>query len=515
MGLHINRDRFFRKMTLKIAGCMEIEIALQRCLDTLADIMPVDLMAFHQYTWKKGVLTTLAVATSQGVKTINHEVVLQESIRQQIEARWSTRVWVIDRLGDDPVAAETADFLDAADASAMLMDLTLGGKLTGIVSVANHRGHGYNTEQVALLTALNEPLALAFMNGIRFKELQRMRDLLAEDNRMLKDELSRATTRPVIGGDLGLKPVIDQVNRTAALENPVLLLGETGTGKEVIARVIHASSTRSQMPFVSVNCGSLSHTLADSELFGHEKGAFTGATNRHKGFFERAHGGTLFLDEIGELPNEIQVRLLRVLQEQEINRVGGSHPVSINARIIAATHRNLEALVRKGRFRQDLYFRIRIFPIRIPPLRERREDIEPLLHHFVKIKSVAMNKLPIPEIDTAAAHRLQNYHWPGNVRELENMVERALILHSTGPLIIEPFESEFDCSPKSSSRAVQRPKTLSQVMAAHIRRTLDHAGGRVEGRGGAAELLDVHPSTLRVRMRKLGIPFGRKYKPPE
>jgi transcriptional regulator with GAF, ATPase, and Fis domain len=350
------------------------------------------------------------------------------------------------------------------------------------------------------------------MNGMRFKELQRMRDLLAEDNRMLKNELSRATVRPVVGGDLGLKPVIEQVERTAALDNPVLLLGETGTGKELIAHAIHAGSRRSRMPFVSVNCGSLSPTLADSELFGHEKGAFTGAINRHKGYFERAHGGTLFLDEIGELSNDIQVRLLRVLQEQEINRVGGSHPVAVNPRIVAATHRNLEDLVREGRFRRDLYFRIRVFPIRIPPLRERRQDIQPLVRHFVKTKSLAMNKLPIPEIDRAAMHWLENYPWPGNVRELENLVERALILHNAGPLVIEPFESEIECAASPVSRKAQRPDPLSQVVATHIQQALAYAGGRIEGQGGAAELLEEHPSTLRARMRRLGIPFGRKAK---
>ena len=204
------------------------------------------------------------------------------------------------------------------------------------------------------------------------------------------------------------------------------------------------------------------------------------------------------------------MRLLRVLQEQEINRVGGSHPVAVNPRIVAATHRNLEALVSEGRFRRDLYFRIRVFPIRIPPLRERRQDIEPLVRHFVKTKSLAMNKLPIPEIDRTALHWMENYPWPGNVRELENLVERALILHNAGPLVIEPFESEIECAASPAALRAQRPDPLSEVVASHIRQALTYAGGRIEGQGGAAELLEEHPSTLRARMRRLGIPFGRK-----
>jgi transcriptional regulator with GAF, ATPase, and Fis domain len=273
--------------------------------------------------------------------------------------------------------------------------------------------------------------------------------LLADDNRYLQEELGRITGDEIIGADFGLKGVMEMVRQVALLNSPVILFGETGTGKEVIARAIHNLSGRREGPFIKVNCGAIPDSLMDSELFGHEKGAFTGALSQKRGRFERAGGGTIFLDEIGELPLEAQVRLLRVLQEKEIERIGGTQPIKVDIRVIAATHRNLQKMIHEGKFREDLFYRLQVFPISMILSKD-----EPLSFSDLK---------PLLPADKGQA---------------------------TGPA--------DDASLK-----------LYMVIGRHIRTVLEMAGGRVEGQGGAAELFGVNPGTLRHRMRKLGIPFGR------
>ena len=294
----------------------------------------------------------------------------------------------------------------------------------------------------------------------------------------------------------------------------MLLLGETGSGKEVIANAIHKASLRRQEPFIKVNCGAIPPTLMDSELFGHEKGAFTGALSQKRGRIERANTGTLFLDEIGELSLEAQVRLLRVLQEKEIERIGGSGPITVDIRVIAATHRNLEKMLGIGAFREDLYFRLRVFPISIPPLRNRMMDLPALVQHFIQKKAREMKRSPAPGLAFGALERLTAYHWPGNVRELENAVERALILSRGEPLVFDDIAPKTDKFPGDRIFPLSAPipeiLDLNVMTSHHIRRILDACKGRVEGESGAARQLNMHPSTLRKRMRKLGIPFGRK-----
>ncbi|MBN2059932.1 MAG: sigma-54-dependent Fis family transcriptional regulator, partial [Deltaproteobacteria bacterium] len=300
--------------------------------------------------------------------------------------------------------------------------------------------------------------------------------------------------------------------------SPVLLSGETGTGKEVIAGAIHNLSTRKDGPFIAVNCGAIPENLVDSELFGHEKGAFTGALTRKRGRFERAHGGTIFLDEVGELQPEAQVRLLRVLQEREIERVGGTEPIKVDIRLIAATHRDLEAMIREGTFRDDLYFRLNVFPIALPPLRERRCDIPSLVHYFIQKKSQEIGLRETPPLAQGALENTMAYPWPGNIRELQNAVERALILSGGGPITFGDIHQTTispgtDLKPavKSTSGA-KDTMALDEVVSRHIRMVLERTGGRIGGEKGAARLLQVNPSTLRKRMKKLGIPFGRKTK---
>ncbi|PLX28859.1 MAG: Fis family transcriptional regulator, partial [Ignavibacteria bacterium] len=338
-----------------------------------------------------------------------------------------------------------------------------------------------------------------------------LKELLADDNRFLNRELNRMSGTEIVGTDFGLKPVIEMARQVASTDSPVLLLGETGVGKDVIANAIHYSSTRRDGPFITVNSGAIPDSLIDSELFGHEKGAFTGALQQKRGRFERAHGGTIFLDEIGELPLQAQVRLLRVLQEKEIERVGGTTNVPVDIRIIAATHCDLQAMIDEGSFRQDLWFRLNVFPIRIPPLRQRMIDMPALVNHFVERKANQQKLKAIPAVAPGALDRLMAYDWPGNIRELENVIERALILDPKGPLTFDMLVTPNDGLQSSHSQADShgRATTLDEAVEAHIRTVLDQCAGRIHGEGGAAELLGMNPSTLRSKMKKLGILYGR------
>ncbi len=349
---------------------------------------------------------------------------------------------------------------------------------------------------------------------LRHQEVLRLKDMLADDNRYLFDELRSVSGDEIIGSDFGLKAVMEMVKQVAPIDSPVLLFGETGTGKEVIANAIHYSSCRKDGPLIKVNCGAIPETLLDSELFGHEKGAFTGAVSQKRGRFERANKGTIFLDEIGELPAQAQVRLLRVLQTKEIERVGGTASIPVDVRIISATNRNLQEMVASGRFREDLWFRINVFPIMIPPLRQRREDIPALVHHFIERKSKELKLAEKPKLTTGAINSLMAYDWPGNVRELENLIERALIQsRGGGDLSFGTFSAPQVPGGREVTHAAGRNRDLlplDEINAQHIRQALEMAGGKINGPGGAAQILGLNPNTLRGRMNKLGIPYGRK-----
>ena len=510
----MDEKEFFREATLRICGSLEIEKALWQSLMYIREFMPAGQMSFHVYHRQEGIVETVAHATPAGGQAMAIRSPLSSRGRQQVETQRSIRVRVIDRLGDDPVTRPVAGRLGALDLSGVVMDLVLERQMLGVFSVFNTGREKFNTHHVRLLSLLNEPCAVALTNSMRYRELMNLRDLLADDNRYLQDELRRLAGEDVVGADFGLKGVMDLVRQVAPLDSPVLFLGETGTGKEVIAGAIHKSSSRKDGPFITVNCGAIPETLLDSELFGYEKGAFTGALSQKRGRIERAHGGTLFLDEIGELPAEAQVRLLRVLQEKEIDRIGGGFPVKVDIRVIAATHRDLEEMMAQRKFRHDLYFRLRVFPIVLPPLRERKTDIPALVQHFILKKSREMKRAVVPAPTLEAIERLMAYHWPGNVRELENAVERSLILNPGDRL----FFKEIGTRRVRKAPGCRHPATpgsdevlgLDDVMARHIRRVLTLCDGRVEGARGAARLLGIKPSTLRKRMTKLGVPFGRR-----
>ena len=328
-------------------------------------------------------------------------------------------------------------------------------------------------------------------------ELRELKNQLEAENIYLQQELQLDEKfGEIVGHSDAIKYVLFKITQVAPTDTTVLITGETGTGKELVARAIHGASSRKDRPLIKVNCAALSPTLIESELFGHEKGAFTGAVGRKEGRFELANGGTIFLDEIGELPLELQVKLLRVIQESEFERLGGSKTILVDVRIIAATNRNLKAEVDNGTFREDLWYRINVYPITMPPLRQRKEDIPLLVEHFVNTYARKFGK-NISSVSPRTMQELQEHAWPGNIRELANVIERAVIhCHGNVLQLVDHFKPITDSVPT---------ETLEEVEREYIIRTLENTGWRVEGPHGAAKILGLNPSTLRTRMLKLGI----------
>jgi len=448
-------------------------------------------------------------------------------------------------LTDPQFAPWRKEALKRGYASSIVLPLMAEGRSFGAINIYNRQPDPFSEDEVILLTELADNLAFG-ITSLRLRaerdraekalqeshekleqqvaertaelvvamekvekrkliaedalsEIKKLKDQLEAERAYLQEEIQLENNHEnIIGQSDGLKYVLYKAEQIAGSDTTVLVLGETGTGKELAARAIHALSKRKNRALVKVNCAALPSNLIESELFGHEKGAYTGAQSRHLGRFEVANAATLFLDEIGELPLELQSKLLRVLQDGEFERLGGSSTIKVNVRIIAATNRNLEEEVRKGHFREDLWYRLNVFPITLPPLRERRGDIPLLVDFYVKKISKRMGKT-IEIVPAGVMNALQDYHWPGNVRELENVLERAMI-DSSGPKL--HLVDELKKPSKGSSTS---PKTLKAVERDHIIQTLEQVHWKVAGKNGAAEILGLDRSTLRFRMRKLDI----------
>lgn len=508
--MNMNRNDFFRQVTLKISSSLNIEVAMFRCLDYLKKILPVDEMYMSIYEQNLGVVRSIAHATPKGGKLLDQLIPISRQARVLIEQSDPMKVQIVNRSKAHAVARSIIAILGNPDRSALILSLAIEGKRLGVMVFLAQGKDRYTRENADLLSLVSEPLAIAMSNALKHQQVLVLKNMLTDDNRYLHQELRHLSGDAIIGHDFGLKGVFEMVRQVAPLNNPVLLLGETGTGKEVIANAIHYSSVRKDGPLIKVNCGAIPETLLDSELFGHEKGAFTGALTQKRGRFERAHKGTIFLDEIGDMPANAQVRLLRVVQNKEIERVGGAMPISVDIRIIAATHRNLESMVSSNQFREDLWFRLNVFPIIIPPLRQRKSDIPALVRHFIERKSREIGFKNPPLLAGGSIDRLMAYNWPGNVRELENVIERALVLSRDGILTFDHLALSRLNAKESKSSDRKGFKPLGEVMAGHIQKALSLTRGRINGPDGAARLLGINPSTLRNRMKKMGISCGRR-----
>lgn len=516
-------DSFFKSVTSAICSSVDIATSLHRALLLLRQRIPIDLMIIWIYDEAHGGLRKIALASDEGGRNSNELMQLHPSTREKL-LRMDIPHTVIERTGLNPVVMRVVNYPDAdpvarsmkkyfmpQDYSSMVMYLDSEGKRIGTLFVRCEGTNRYDAAHARELSQFLEPFTLAAANAVHREEMLRSRSALAGEKQHARETLGTSTGERIIGSEYGLKSVIDMARQVATMNSPVLLRGETGTGKDLIANTIHRLSAFRDGPFIKVNCGAIPESLIDAELFGHEKGAFTGAFFQKRGYFERADKGTIFLDEIGELPAPVQVRLLRVLQFKEIQRVGGSAPIRINIRIIAATHRNLDQMVADKQFREDLWFRLNVFPIFIPPLRQRKEDIPELTSHMVMKKSRELNLPGTPLVASSAIKRLSEYDWPGNVRELENVIERALILRKGNTIGVDAL------FPGDSPTATIAPRPLTEMgtgidalLRQHIENTLQHCRGRVQGPGGAADLLKTNPSTLRNLMKRLDILYGRK-----
>ncbi|MGA8231275.1 MAG: sigma 54-interacting transcriptional regulator, partial [Candidatus Acidiferrales bacterium] len=410
--------------------------------------------------------------------------------------------------------------------SMCVVPLVFQGKCIGLLSLVSQQKDRYSDEDAVFLQEVANQVALAIQNMQSFQEIDSLKARLEEENVYLREELrTEHNFEEIVGNSPALLRALRAVDQVAPTDATVLIYGETGTGKELVARAIHNRSPRNGRALVNVNCSAISAGLVESELFGHMKGAFTGALERRIGRFELAHGGTIFLDEIGELSLETQVKLLRVLQEHEFEPVGSSLPLRVDVRVIAATNRNLREAVQAGRFRSDLFYRLNVFPIELPPLRERRADIPQLVAFCVSRFSKRLGK-KIEGVSRESMENLVNYPWPGNIRELQNVIERAVIL-SMDPTVrldrdlmpvgasTKGLETPETDAPERRQADLESPKpllTLDEVDRNHIFAALQHAGGVVDGPKGAARILNLHPNTLRHRMGKLGIK-GSRHRP--
>ena len=413
------------------------------------------------------------------------------------------RAYVCEDLTRENRFPEDSRLLAAGVHSYVRVPLQMRDRLVGSMSFTRGTAGPFLPHEVDVFEALARPIAAAVANALAFEEISRLSRQLQAENLALRQEIDeRSMFEEIVGASKALRETLSRVDKVAATEATVLITGETGTGKELVARAIHRRSPRAHRALVAVNCAALPASLIASELFGHEKGAFTGALQRRLGRFELAAGGSIFLDEVGELPPEVQATLLRVLQEGTFERVGGEQPVATDARVIAATNRDLAAAVAAGTFRSDLFYRLNVFPIEIPPLRQRREDVPILVEYFAARYAARLGKR-FESIEKSSMDRLVAYSWPGNVRELQNVVERAAILSEGEVLRVdEPLISSVTVSP---APGLPLPASLREQERQRIEEALKAAGGRVSGAGGAAALLGVPATTLESRIKRLGI----------
>lgn len=517
---HRNREGLVDEALHAILSTMDIQVVVQRTAELMRKYFGLTRLSIHRWVPEHpDVVEILFVDDPKSQRELAVGLIIPISDSVCGPAIRERRANVLEQLdAANPRCREERILALDGYGALVSFPLVFEDHVLGTLDIAHLSSHGLLDCCLDGAARVAGLVAIALHNSLMVEEVRRLNRLLGRENAILRDQirLTGGEARYVADSPL-MRQVLDQARRVAASNATVLIRGETGTGKEGLARLIHEYSARFGGPFVTVNVGAIPETLIESELFGHEKGAFTGATARRIGRIEQADQGTLFLDEIGDAPMPVQVKLLRVLQDHEIQRVGGTLPVKVDVRVVAATNRPLEALVGQGAFRSDLYYRLSTFPILLPPLREHREDIRPLVLHFLARLSAAMSRR-VPRVSEEAWLELERADWPGNVRELENFIERALILHSGTELVLpdasgrQPVLAGLSGGGPIHALEAGRESVTSKApgrwddeVRLILGRALDASDGRVYGTGGAAALLGLKPTTLQGKLKRHGL----------
>jgi formate hydrogenlyase transcriptional activator len=523
------RLQLLLNLTNRITSNLELGEVLRAVSANIRELMQCDAVGFLLYDKELGKFRLLGLNSPHGKGFVREEQLVTSDKNDPGTRAFQTLTPVVVTYGQDQVSREMYELATAEGVkTSCFIPLVNRGRALGVLGISRFTDGSFSPDDINFLSQASGQIAIALENALAYSEISDLKDKLAQEKLYLEEEFrSEMGFEQIIGNSTALKHVLQQVETVAPSDSTVLLLGETGTGKELIARAIHDRSRRKQRTLVKLNCAAIPTGLLESELFGHEKGAFTGAISQKIGRLELADQGTLFLDEVGDIPLEIQPKLLRALQEREFERLGSTHTRKVNVRLVAATNRDLETMIANKEFRSDLYYRLNVFPIRIPPLRERKDDIPLLVSHFVQKFAKEMQK-PIEAIPTAVMKGLRTWDWPGNIRELENFIERAVLLtrgksleaplaelrktntqgfvhtdlHEVKELAGERTNSRSD---KSSVADEYETKQRDQII-----RALTACKGRVGGADGAAARLGMNRTTLLSRMKKFGI-YPKQY----
>jgi len=499
-GLNFGRLRLLFELTNRVVGKLDLPDLLQEIAASIRQVMQCDGVGVALPDTETGELRLTALDAA--IHQAGGRPVAPRSTQAVYESGQMAKL-TKEQIAAEPVIAGVVQ-------SFCLFPLSSRGRVLGVMGLGSKREGDFSDDDLCFIGQVASQVALAVENALAFGEVSQLKDRLARENVYLESEIrSELHFEEIVGKSKALKRVLAEIETVAPADSTVLIYGETGTGKELIARAVHNLSSRKANAFVKLNCAAIPTGLLESELFGHEKGAFTGAISQRVGRFELAHRGTIFLDEIGEIPLELQPKLLRVLQEREFERLGSARTLRTDARLIAATNRELKAMVDDQKFRSDLYYRLNVFPIKVPALRERTEDIPLLVRHFVQEFSRRNNRV-IDTVPSEAMEAMVRYPWPGNIRELQNVIERAVIV-SKGPVLSVPLaELQSDAPTKPASKNQENlHNMLEETERAQILRALEDAHWVVAGPNGAAARLGMKRSTLQVRMQKLGIHVAR------